>query len=717
MRRRWQVGLLWLVCVAAAAQDTKVLITLAIQDQPVAAVVKQIADAAGLKVEVEGELPAATLSLELRGATVDGALQQVTARIGWRYQLAGDTIKLSVIPDTPPPTPAVEGVPRKLLISGRALLYAVYRQPDKPAVLNELGVWLAAQRPDWREAFCRSLPEMWMAWDDRPAQLLRAGEVFRQLGQLDAARRILPLVRRDEALEAESRCLMAEVEMARGNPSRALAEATMVLRKEPDNGRATAISASANLYIGRNQEALAEAMSAEARWPDNPYVHATLGNILRGDRDAAGAAARSLQKALDLNPGWPDALFGLAVLAAREEQGARARWLEVLQAEPFSLRADRIRSGVTALDSTGLTERGGPVWDVTADGERVLYMMKFRKQLEITDSRGSGLANQVTDQDTEKVYASLSPDEQWLAWVVPAGDRHRLYLQGINASGHEKEIASSERGGVLRRTTWSPDGRYLVFSEQIDAGGTRTVKLRAWDMTTQTEVAPPAPLGGLEGLGDVDWLPFGSAVGTLLRDGQLSIVEVTPEGALNLLRPPARLRSYSGPSLDPDGTRLIYQTGELVCAPPDGAEEGSVPVLTGVATSETGLWAGHGERLVVALADNDPTAIGMGGLAPRYRLRCRPNPWPTSATTAPPAYTFQVSNLSGRTMAGTVTATVVDATGEEAWRQAQPLTLTADGEATVEFKPEAASMPGWLRVDLVLDEVAERSRWYRFGAP
>lgn len=717
MRRAARVGLVLLAWGAAAVgQQAKPTITLAVREQPVAEVVRQIAEQAGLQVTVEGELPTIRLSLELRGATVDGALQQVTVRIGWRYQLVDGTIKLSLVPDSPPPTPVVQGIPKKQLIAGRALLYAVYRQPDQPAALAALGLWLAAQRPDWREAFSRSLPEMWMAWDDRPAQLLRAGEVFQRLGELDAARRILPLARRDEALELESRCRMAAVELARGNPSRALAEATMVLRKDPDNAWGTALSAESNLYIGRQQEALAEAMSAEARWPDSPFVHATLGNILRRDRAAAGAAARSLQLALDLSPGLPDALFGLAVLAAREDQSARARWLDVLQAEPYSLRAERIRAGVTVLDSVGLTERGGPVWDVTADGERVLYMMQFRKQLEITDSRGSGLANQVTDQDTEKVYASLSPDEQWLAWVVPAGDRQRLYLQGINASGHEKEIASTERGGSFRRTTWSPDGRYLLCSEQIDTGGTRTAKLRAWDMTTQQEGPPPAPLAGIEGLGEIDWLPDGTVVGTLLRDNQVAVVEVAGDGTLSLLRPPARLRAYSGPSLDPSGTRLIYQSSELVCAPPDGAEGGAVPVLSGMTTSETGLWAGQGERLVVALGDSDPTALTMGGLAPRFRLRCRPEPWPTAATAAP-VYTFAVRNLSGRGMTGALTAAVVDDNGEEQWQQSEAVSLAAAGEATVTFRPQAATVPGWMRLDIVLDDIAERSRWYRFGPP
>ncbi len=342
--------------------------------------------------------------------------------------------------------------------------------------------------------------------------------------------------------------------------------------------------------------------------------------------------------------------------------------------------------------------------------------MQFRKQLEITDSRGSGLANQVTDQDTEKVGASLSPDEQWLAWIVPAGDRQRLYLQGINASGHEKEIAGSERGATLRRTTWSPDGRYLLFTEQLETGVTRQVKLRAWDMSSQQEVPPPAPFAGIEGLGDVDWLPDGTAVGTLLRDGQLAVVELSRDGTLSLLRPPGRLRSYASPSLDPSGTRVIYQAGELLCAAPDGSEAGAVPVLSGVTTSETGLWAGQGERLVVALGDNEPMAILLGGLDPRLRLRCRPDPWPTTATAAP-TYTFALTNLARRTLSGSITATIVDGAGEERWQKSEPLALAATGQAAVTFRPEAAEVPGWMRLDVVIDDLAERPRWYRFGPP
>ena len=715
MSRAWRLWAIVLACGAVAlGQDVTPTITLAVKAQPPAEVLRQIAEQGGIKLEITGDLPATPLSLELRGATVEGALQQVTARLGYRYELVDGVAKLSPMPDTPPPTPDVEGLPKRLLITGRALLYAVYRRPDDAQALADLGSWLAAQRPDWREVFGRNLPEMWMAWDERPVQLLRGGQVFQAVGELDAARRILPMARRDDSLEVPARCLLAEVELQRGNPSRALAESTMALRRDPSSARATAVSAEANLYIGRQQEALAEAMSAEARWPDSAEVHATLGNILRRDDEASGAAARSLQRALDLRPELPGALFGLAVLAARENQGARSRWLEFLHAEPFSMRANRIRLGVTSLGSVGLTERGGPVWDVSSDGERVLYMMKFRKQLEITDSRGSGLANQVTDQDTEKVGASFSPDEQWLAWIVPAGDKQRLYLQGINASGHEREIATSDRGATLRRTTWSPDGRYLLFSEHLDTGGTRQVKLRAWDMETQSETAPPSPVDKIDGLGDIDWLPDGRVIGTLVRDNQLAVVEVAPDGTLALLRPPARLRSYAGPSLDPSGTRLIYQTGELVCARPDGSEGGATAVLTGVSTSETGLWAGHGERLVVAVNDNDPTAITVGGLDARFRLKCRPDPWPTAATAAP-TYTFAITNLAERPTKGTMTATIVDELGEDRWHEATPLDLKVGGTATVTFKPEAASVPGWMRLEIMLDDVAETPRWYRFG--
>ncbi|NUP99788.1 MAG: hypothetical protein HUU35_08030 [Armatimonadetes bacterium] len=486
----------------------------------------------------------------------------------------------------------------------------------------------------------------------------------------------------------------------------------MAARLKPGGDWAAALLAEAQLYQGREQEALAEAMAAEARWPRSVPVLATLGNILRRQQAAAGEADRYLQGALEIQPGQPDALYGLAILTALDDRTERSQWLAMLRAEPFSIRADRVRLGIAALESVRLSERGGPLWDLSRDGQRLLYYMQFRKQLEITDVGGFGLANQVTDQDSEKVAASLSPDEQYLAWVVADQRGDQLYVQGTNASGSHELVLQGTRGAAIRRTTWSPDSHLLLFTEVVDNAKARSVRLRCWDHQARREVEPPERLR-LAGFGDAVWTAAGDVIGTVTDGGQQALVAVAANGEVFVLRPAARLRAYTLPAADATLSRVVYQAADLTAAPTDGSEGGEVPVMTGASSSTGALWTPDGSRLLVSVGDTVPTSVTMGGLADGHQVLARMEPL-LAVGPRPTRLELRLRHRHGPRLSGHIRATTVLDDGTDGWTQTVKVNLTIGGEATASFAPPDAT-PGvhWLRVEVTLNDTADPPRWYR----
>ncbi len=708
---RRTVVVLCLLVGAATAQELP-RVTLRADQALVAEVLADLARRAGLELKPAGRLPETRISLVLRRVTVNVALDEICRRIDYTWRLDGRQVQLA--PRSATATPAtVDGVPATVTRDAQAAVTALRQAPDDAQRLRRLGTWLRDLRPDWQRAVRERLPELWRGGQlDGPGALLGA-RVLAQLGDLDGALRLLPVARREAALEGSARRLAALFELQRGTPARALVEATLASRLDPNDGAAAALQAEAQLYLGRQEEALAEATAAATRWPERAEVLATLGNILRHEVDAAGEADRVLQRALERAPGLPDALFGLAVLAARDPRAKGTWWDEFLRAEPFTLRADRVRQRLAAVASTTLAERGGPVWDVTRDGDRCLYTLRFRKELEIVDTHGTGLALQVTDQDADKVGASLSPNEQHLAWIVGSNEGDRLFWQQVNASGQHQELLTTEKGVSLRRTTWSPDGHWLLVTERRDTPAGPAVRLRCWDATNGQETTPPPPCR-LPGLGDVTWRPDGWLVGTVLAEHRQVVVAIPPTGEPLLLRPAAGLRTYTGPTLDSARTRLVCCTNDLVAAPADGSEGGEVPVLSAVTGSETAVWIPQSDRLLVSLSNLIPTAIDCGGLRPLVQWLTQVTPLHQYGPQAP-RYEFRLRNLTGAALALAIKAAVVADDGGVTWQDQVQLTLARNKPGNAVFVP-ADARPGvhWLRVETTIGQTTDRVRWYRY---
>ncbi|MCC7495764.1 MAG: hypothetical protein IT204_25660 [Fimbriimonadaceae bacterium] len=709
--RFWRCGLLGVVGCLGLLLAQAPTITLRVVDEPLVAVLGEVARQAGLELQWEVEQPAGRVSLELRAVTLAGALEPLCGRLGCSWAVAGGKLLLQPPPAPPSaPLPTVEGVPATVQRLAADRLASLRRSPDAAGV-TAFGNWLRTVRPDWREALTARLPELWLHAADEPAVALRGARAMVLLGEWEAARRLIGVARREPQQEVAARLLAAEVELQRGSAVRARQELLAAQQLAPDQPAAAAAAATALLYLGREEEALAEALAAQARWPRDAAVLGTLGNILRRTPALAGEADVVIQTALNLDPEQPDALFGRAVLDARESPQETGRWEHLRRVEPFTVRSERARLGLVATGSVRLTERGGPAWDVSDDGTRVLYYMRFRKQLEITDSSGFGLALQVTDHDTEKVGCSLGPTEQELAWIVSAPDGDRLYLQNINASGHQQELLQAPRGSSLRRTAWSPDGKLLLYTVSTVAAGATSVSTAAWEVAAGRPATLPTRLQ-LPGLGDLQWRRDGWAVGTLTRDGGQAVVASDPQGVLWLLRPWQRGRGYRHPVADRLLSRVLYVGTEPLAACTDGALGGEVPLLTAASTSPA-LWAGD-ESVVATLDDAYPTLLRLAGLPRTGEVLAKAAPLLDGLSPTAPQLAFRLRLLQPGRVTAQVTATIVADDGRSAWTGSQRLSLEA-APALALFTPTSPPPRAWLRLDVAWGGQVDLPRWYRLG--
>ena len=729
-------------------------ITLQAQAMPLAQALAKVVEQAGLKLAVVGTtLPEVTIDLVLRDATLSFALDQLLTGRGLAYEVMGPMLSVRPNPEAPamgavpggvapgalppgpgglpmapgagpggmgrggrggrdagtaaPPVPvvasaALSALPKEVIDAMAALLRAAFDQPDDRKAELAVGYRLRELRPDWRDALLRAMPGWWSEWDKSPASALRGARLFARLGESRPAATLAGEASRSSELRTQALVTLAELALVSGDPGDAYSRLRQAGGEVDDLPRAAALAAVARYQLGDTSLAMTDATLAVTRWPKEACVLAAYGELLRQEGNAGGASV-ALQKALELDPNDSDALYTAAALAAADGGDPTAIWESFVADEPFSLRSARVKLGVTTTARTQLWDRGGQIWAISPAGDRVLYADNFHNQLQATDVFGHGLATQLTDQETTKTWASWSPDEDHLAWIVG----NTLWLQKTNASGAHKQIMVAEGDKLLRRTTWTPDGRLLLVSEQ-DARG-RSSRLRAYDLEAGAEVAPPAPYN-LPGLGDAVILADGLLLATLLSDERQSVVMVAPGGGLTLLRPWANPRTYTAPSLDATGRRVLYydeSADSLDVAPADGSYGTALPVTT--ATTARGargaLFTPEGRSVALSAGGTTPIRLDLDGLTPPTLLRC------TLLTTKgagpePPRLRFATGDHGAD---ATLTLVVVDDDGRELGA------VTRSLAQPVEYQPEPSTPgPHWIKAVVTRAGVAEATRWYTY---
>lgn len=699
------------VCVLAVAAGgvEPLRISFTAAGEPLGTVLAAVAEQAGLRLDAPDALLQRTITLSLTRVTLEVALNQIARRARVELSVVDGTLQVRE-PSRSSQAPR-DDLPADVVAAGEPLFRAALASGAVPE-RERFAAWLRAQRPDWRDRLPARLTADLLGAEPELEQMARVAELWLRTGVMTEAERYAGRLTRYEQNAADAWALYAEIELQTGDAGSAVQRARRSIELNPAHPTAAATLVSAIYYSGSEAEALAEAYSAATDRPDNPRILAAIGDLVRRRPEAAGEATTWLQRALALDPLCADALYAQAAVAAGVGEDTAEQWHDCLAAEGSSLRAGRARLAASAVLSTGLSDRGGTVWDISRDGQRVLYADPFRKQLQITDTSGFGLAVQVTDQETNKSWATLSPDEEQLAWVV-TGRTSTILVQNAHASGAHREIAGSERGRAFRRTAWSPDSRYLVWTE---IGGSEPPRLHCWSAETEELVEPPAPLGIVPGLCDVAWLDDGSLVGTVVDERRHAPVLVRGE-AVYTLRPPST-GPAPVPAVDPELRRVVYRPsgGQLMLGAADGSYGSEVALLTGASGRdvEFGCWSPDADVFYTSLRGVYPVALHLAGLRPTHALLCRPEPLLTSGPSAT-KYQFLISGELDHASPGVLRAAIVADDGGEAWTDESEFELPPGGHAEVAIAPQVDA-PGdhWLRVELTIDGAADEPRWYPF---
>jgi putative PEP-CTERM system TPR-repeat lipoprotein len=109
---------------------------------------------------------------------------------------------------------------------------------------------------------------------------------------------------------------LARRAMVRGEPAEARRILSEAVRQSPTDVEARVVLAELVASQGDATQAIAQLRTAAVQFPDSPLIPLSMSRIQLAAKDTA-AARTSLQKALNLSPGWLPAASALAVLEAR----------------------------------------------------------------------------------------------------------------------------------------------------------------------------------------------------------------------------------------------------------------------------------------------------------------------------------------------------------------------------------------------------------------
>jgi Tol biopolymer transport system component len=319
--------------------------------------------------------------------------------------------------------------------------------------------------------------------------------------------------------------------------------------------------------------------------------------------------AHGLPYAMHLLPTYAWTRDGRSILIS---QGGKIRRLSLADGKVETLPM-RVRVQRTISQSTYVPRRlpSGPIasrfvrWPATSpDGSKTLFEAFGRLWL----SQG-GAAKPLLDSQPGilELSPSWSPDGKWIVyttWDEKAGGH--VWRVPANGSSRPKRLTSTP--GEYLNPTWSADGRSLVLARGT-GGASRT---GAWSGNQYYDIVRmPAAGGAVAAIARVQDLQLGQVVRpSLAKERVYFLNQAAQEGAISALesvrldgsdrRQHMRFRASDDAAVSPDGTMVAYVDGALIrVAPlPDPSTSASPPQP----------------------ADNAPPAVSPeGGLFPRWR--------------------------------------------------------------------------------------------------
>jgi len=146
-------------------------------------------------------------------------------------------------------------------------------------------------------------------------------------------------------------------------------------------------------------------------------------------------------------------------------------------------------------------------WRLPYKTDGVGYTLDTRQHLFLIDV-DSGEAHQLTQGDFDVQSASWAPDGQRLCFSRTrdvAGEEHCSDIWTLSLDGHRPKVARrmSYEQDNSAAPSWSPDGRWIVFSGAIEGGD---AQMRLWLIEVEPAVVQGLGDEGIEVLpGDLQW--------------------------------------------------------------------------------------------------------------------------------------------------------------------------------------------------------------------
>ena len=398
--------------------------------------------------------------------------------------------------------------------------------------------------------------------DERPRLIL--GRTLAKAGMTDRALEQFELAAEANPLSPVVRCELGELFLAGGSLEQASREFTEALRLQRTFVPAMLGEARVALRGGDANAALAAARKVQAAAAGNADARTLVGDCLLALGKQAEALAE-LQKAVELAPDSPDALFGLAKayqLNGQEPQ-AQEYWARFLTAEPGGDRAERVRNGWVVLRRERLPAscRFCPVW--SPDGRRLLFGYGKLRLIELA----SGKVTDVRVPGDQKLFShDWSADGRYVAGFGKQAQARPVLLYELGPDGVLTATAKPLSAQAVA-VTFSPDGSQLMLGQVTSpADGVRGRFLgnaMALDLSTGELAAIPWRHASRRYQSDPACSPDGKtvvlrawggdmadrAIFAVRRDGSAGPTQLTDNGVVN-----------THPFISPDGRSVAFQT-------------------------------------------------------------------------------------------------------------------------------------------------------------